>query len=291
MGIHFKPSVDPGQAIDPNISYINFSTFLVNTGTLKQRIEAFYGDPECSFPLTGNFKMQTQANIATDLDEIRTLAGVGPDQGTGIPTISGYDAEGDIGEDNILSNINTDTPPNGVDFAGPMTSRYRRVDVTDALFSQMNKRIFEITPVLICQTPDQCLQAYHIIHYFHQMANPSLIELENKVLKVAPPFGFAVWASDRAPQPITTDNYFPVINHSFLARILLTSADSGQSLSPYTILNSQTDEQHPLKIQLSLTFVEIQPAYKSEGENYVRNRSAASRASRSIAVTTTTTIS
>lgn len=282
--IHFKPSVDPGEAIDPNITYINFSTFPVNSETLKKPIELLYKRSECSFPLTGNFRMQTQANILTDIEEIIKLAGVGPDQGAGIPTISAYDAE-DPEQVGVLSNINTLQPPAGADFAGEMKSRYKRADVSDALFSNMSKRIFEISPVLVCQTPDQCLQAYWIIHYFHKNANPSLI-LNGNVLTTIPPLGFAVWASDRVPQPVTTDNYFPIINHSFLAKIMLTSADSGQSLSPYTILNSQTDEQHPLKIQLTLVFVEIQPAYKSLDDNYVRNRSAASR--QTVTITTTT---
>jgi len=275
MGIHFKPSVDPGQAQDPNITYINFSTFPVLSETLRQPIENLYNLQEgCSFPLPANFRLQTTANLAADLKDIAVVAGVASDQETGLPTISGYDAEGE--EIGILKGINTpDKPDPDVDWAGVMKTRYRRLDVSDALFESMAKRIFSVSPVLVCQTPDQCRTAYEIIHYFHFHANPSMIsEGEEEPIKIEPPLGFAIWTSDRWPLSIFTDNYFPVINHSFLNRIVLTSADSGQSLSPYSILNSRTDEQHPLRIQLDLQFVEIQPAYKS-GNNIVRNRSVA----------------
>lgn len=276
MGIHFKPSVDPGQAIDPNITYINFSTFPVSSETLKKPIEGLYNLQEgCSFPLPANFRLQTTANLAADLKDIAVVAGVASDQETGLPTISGYDAEGE--EIGILKGINTpDKPDPDVDWAGVMKTRYRRLDVSDALFENMNKRIFNISPVLVCQTPEQCQVAYKIIHYFHFHANPSLIEMsgDSPILKIAPPLGFAVWASEFWPSSLFTDNYFPVVNHSFLDRIILTSADSGQSLTPYSILNSETNEQHPLRIQLDLTFVEIQPAYKSTN-NIIRNRSVA----------------
>jgi len=276
MGIHFKPSVDPGQAIDPNITYINFSTFPVSSETLKKPIEGLYNLQEgCSFPIPTNFKMVTEALIAADLKNISVLAGIDQNANAGVPTRSGYDVEGEkIGE---LGEIGELEPPgNGIDFAGGIQNRYRRLDVSDALFENMSKRIFNISPVLVCQTSEQCQVAYDIIHYFHFHANPSLIEMsgDSPILKIAPPLGFAVWASEFWPSPLFTDNYFPVVNHSFLSRVILTSADSGQSLTPYSILNSETNEQHPLRIQLDLTFIEIQPAYKSTN-NIIRNRSVA----------------
>lgn len=280
----FVPNANPGVAAIPAWTYLNFSVFKVNAGTLNSRIETLYNlEPHTgvSFPLPSSYNLISQAKFATNLEEVAQVTGIDIIKSEGIPTISQYDAD-ELGGIAINEALEDDTIKNNQPWlktAGELEKgRYKRLDIIDAIFDTMEKRVFTCTAKLVCTSGDQCDKARNIMDFFSHNQCPAILKTTREggegapKFTVIPPKGFAIWASDRWGHCTANHNFFPLINHSFLVKFTARTEDSGRNISPHMI--SLPASNRPLTVILDLVFTEIQPVYKSTGST-PRNRSTA----------------
>jgi len=269
MSLHFIPNPD-----NPNINYINFTTFTVNSANLSKKIESFYKSPEVSFPLPVEHTWATQANFASNIESIGTLLGIGPKEGSKPPIASRYDIDDPT---NPYPSVETSGKIEVTDVEKPNVV-YKRLDVTDALFDVMEKKIFQITANLVCTSNEQSAIASDILRFIAQKHHPGkevVLRGESRSFRSLSPKGFAIWVSTGAPSAMANYNFFPLVNHCFLTKMVVNSNREKLNLSPesfITYVNSR-----PLQLKFTLTFQEIQAAYRSINPMRLgpRNRSVA----------------
>jgi hypothetical protein len=272
MSLHFIPNPD-----NPNINYMNFTTFTVNSDNLRKKIENLYTYPEVSFPLPVDHLWATEAKFASDITAIKTLLGYGEVADKGL-VASRYDTE-DPTNPNPSEEVREKVEIVDVEKTEKDASiGYRRLDVTDALFDVMEKKIFQITANLVCTSNEQSAIASDILRFLAIKHHPAKKVVRNangggRAFKVNPPKGFAIWVSTGAPSTMANYNFFPLVNHCFLTKMQVHSQQRTLNMSPesfITYVNSR-----PLQLKFTLTFQEIQAAYRSDDPYGPRNRSSA----------------
>jgi len=257
MSLHFIPNPD-----NPNINYINFRTFTVNSNNLAKTIETLYGDPEVSFPLPVDHHWGTEAGFANNIGAIKTLLGYGNADDKGL-VASRYDisdaTKPDIDEETRkkVEVVNVETNEKDASIG------YRRLDVTDALFDVMAKKIFQITANLVCSSNEQSAIASDILKFLAEKHHPMKEVVSTglgRAFRVSIPKGFAIWVSTGVPSSMANYNFFPLVNHCFLTKMDVFSSQRTLNLSPESFVTYV--HSRPVQLKFTLTFQEIQAAYR-----------------------------